>query len=420
MGWVNRLPPALRRRDFASLWGAVLLLGVGGQMAAVAIGWQVYSIRHDPLDLGLIGLMEFIPLPLLALPAGTLADHVSRRGILAASLVIDVAVMCVLVAVSLSGAKQLWPFLALAFATGVAGAIGAPPARALTATLVPSELIASAMALRSLAFQTAIVAGPALGGVLFAIRPELPYAAAAVLCIAGLVCVLVVREPPVERDPTAEQLGWHTVLAGIHFIRRSPMLLGAISLDLFAVLFGGAVALLPLFAQSILHTGPVGLGFLRSAPAIGAIAAGLWLTRHPLKRHVGHTLLVVVGVFGASMVVFGLSDSFALSMVALAVSGFVDMISMNIRGAAVALGTPDALRGRVLAVEMVFISASNELGAFESGVAAKLFGAVTSVVAGGVITIGLALSWARMFPALARIDRLEDVRPAPLEAEAVA
>jgi len=315
-----------------------------------------------------------------------------------------------LVAVSLNGAKQLWPFLVLAFVTGIAGAVGAPPARALSATLVPAELIASAMALRSIAFQAAIVAGPALGGLLFAIRPEAPYIAAGVLFVAGLVCVLAVREPPVERDPAAT-LGWESLLGGIHFIRRSPMLLGAISLDLFAVLFGGAVGLLPLFAQSILHTGPVGLGVLRSAPAIGAIAAGIWLTRHPLQRHAGRTLLIVVAVFGASMIVFGLSESFALSMVALAVSGFVDMISMNIRGAAVALGTPDALRGRVLAVEMVFISASNELGAFESGVAARLFGAVTSVVAGGVITIGLAAGWLRLFPALAHIDRLEDVRP---------
>lgn len=411
---LTRLPPALRRKDFASLWVAVLVLGLGGQMAAVAIGWQVYAIHRDPLDLGLIGLMEFLPLPLLALPAGTLADRVSRRGILAVSLVIDIAVMGALIAVSLSGARQLWPFLALAFATGIAGAIGAPPARALTATLVPIDLIASAMALRSLAFQAAIVAGPALGGVLFAVRPEAAYATAAAMCIAGLACVLAVREPPVERDPAAEQLGWRSVLGGIHFIRSSPMLLGAISLDLFAVLFGGAVALLPLFAVSILHTGPVGLGLLRSAPAVGAIAAGLWLTRRPLKRNAGHTLLVVVAAFGVSMVVFGLSHSFALSMVALAVSGFADMISMNIRGAAVALGTPDALRGRVLAVEMVFISASNELGAFESGVAAKLLGAVTAVVAGGVVTIGLATSWIKLFPALTRIDRLEDVRPAPL------
>jgi MFS family permease len=417
VGWADRLPPALRRKDFASLWVAVLVLGLGGQIAAVAIGWQVYAIHRDPLELGLIGLLEFIPLPLLALPGGALADRVSRRMILAVSLVIDVAVMAALVVVSLSGARQLWPFLALAFVTGIAGALGAPSARALTATLVPVDLIASAMALRSLAFQAAVVAGPALGGVLFVIRPELAYATAAGLCLAGLVVVLAVSEPPVERDPTAE-LGLRSLLGGIRFIRGSPMLLGAISLDLFAVLFGGAVSLLPLFARSILHTGPVGLGVLRSAPATGAIVAGLWLTHSPIRRSAGRTLLVVVGAFGASMVVFGLSHSFALSLVALAASGFADMISVNIRSAAVALSTPDVLRGRVLAVEMVFISASNELGAFESGLAAKLFGAVTSVVAGGALALGLALGWVRMFPALSRIDRLDDVRPAPLDAGA--
>ena len=410
MSWLDRLPPALRRRDFASLWVAVLVLNLGSQMAAVAIGWQVYAIHRDPLELGLIGLMEFIPLPLLALPGGTLADRVSRRMILAVSLVIDIAVMAALVVVSLSGARQLWPFLVLAFVTGIAGALGAPSSRALTATLVPVELIASAMALRSLAFQGAVVAGPALGGVLFVFGPELVYGLAALLCLAGLVYVLAVSEPPVERDPSAE-LGLRSLLGGIRFIRSSPMLLGAISLDLFAVLFGGAAALLPLFARSILHTGPVGLGLLRSAPAAGAIVAGIWLTRRPLRRKTGRTLLLVIAAFGASMVVFGLSHSFSLSLVALAASGCADMISVNIRSAAVALGTPDALRGRVLAVEMVFISASNELGAFESGLAAKLFGAVTSVVAGGAFAFGLALSSIKLFPTLSRIDRLDDVRP---------
>jgi MFS family permease len=410
---LTRLPPALQRKNYAALWVVVVVTGLGGQMAAVAIGWQVYSIHRDPLDLGLIGLMEFIPLPLLALPAGTLADRVSRRLILTVALVMDIAVMSALIVVSLSGARELWPFLALAFATGVGGAIGSPPARALSATLVPAELIASAMALRSLAFQMAVVVGPAIGGFLFAIRPEAAYGTAALMSAIGIGCLLVVNEPPVERDPSAEQLGLRTVLGGIHFIRGSPMLLGAISLDLFAVLFGGAVALLPLFARSILHTGPIGLGFLRSAPAAGAIAAGLWMTRRPLKRHVGHRLLIVVAAFGASMVVFGLSHSFALSMVALAVSGFADMISMNIRGTAVALGTPDSVRGRVMAVEMVFISASNELGAFESGVAAKLLGAVTAVVAGGAVTIGLAAGWLRFFPALAGINRFEDVKAEP-------
>jgi hypothetical protein len=221
---------------------------------------------------------------------------------------------------------------------------------------------------------------------------------------SGAVEQTEVGEPP----PRLQSL-----LAGIRFVRRTPVLLGAITLDLFAVLFGGAVALLPVFARSVLHTGPVGLGLLRSAPAVGALIAGVILARRPLQGHAGRTLLVVVGIFGVSMVVFGLSTSFLLSAAALAVSGFADMFSMNIRSTTVALATPDALRGRVNAVEMVFISASNELGAFESGVAASLIGAVPAVVLGGVATIALAAVWAKVFPPLARIDRLEELRPAP-------
>jgi MFS family permease len=406
----NRLPPSFGVRDFRLLWVTTLLTGIATQMVAVAVGWQVYAIHRNPFDLGLIGLMEFLPLPLLALPAGQLSDRVSRRLVIAVSILLDTGVVALLVAVSLAGAHRLWPFLVLAAATGVSSAIGWPALRALTPTLVSMDLLPGAMALRTIAFQAATVAGPAIGGALFTIRPEVVYASAAGFFLVGLGCTLTMRIPPVERD--VEPLGLASVLAGLRFIRRTQMILGAISLDLFAVLFGGAVALLPLFARSILHTGPIGLGVLRSAPAAGAIAAGIWLTRRPLQRNAGRTLLVVVAAFGASMVVFGLSHSFALSAAALAVSGFVDMISMNIRGTTVAVATPDALRGRVLAVEMVFISASNELGAFESGVAASLLGAVTAVVAGGVFTIGLAASWLRLFPSLAHIDRLEDVRPA--------
>ena len=355
MAFVNRLPPALQRRDYSLLWIATLVTGFGSQMVAVAVGWQVYAIHRNPFDLGLIGLMEFIPLPLLALPAGQLADRVSRRLVIAGSLAVEIVTVSLLIVVSLAGARQLWPFLVLAAATGSAAALGWPALRALPAVLVPMELIPSAMALRSIAFQAAIVVGPAVGGALFTIRPEVVYGTAVGLLVVGLFCALAMRVPAVDAE--TEPLGWQSVLAGIRFIRSTPMLLGAISLDLFAVLFGGAVALLPVFARSILHTGPLGLGLLRSAPAVGAIAAGIWLTRRPLQRNAGRTLLVVVAAFGASMVVFGLSHSFALSLVALAVSGYVDMISMNIRGTTVALATPDALRGRVLAVEMVFISA---------------------------------------------------------------
>jgi len=408
----HRLPPVLRRRDYALLWTALVAMGLGSQMVAVAVGWQVYAIHRSAFDLGLIGLLEFVPLPLLALPAGHIADRFSRRTIFAASLALSVAVTLGLLAVSLTASHRLWPFLALAVATGVATAVGTPAARALPPMLVPLDLIQSAMALRSIAFQVGFAAGPAVGGLLFAVRPELTYATAAGLLGLGFAAALEVQEPPVAAREAAERApasGLANLLAGFRFVRRTQVLLGAISLDLFAVLFGGAVALLPLFARSVLHTGPVGLGVLRTAPAFGALAAGVLLAQRPLGGRVGRTLLIAVAAFGASMVVFGLSHSFALSFAALGVSGFVDMISMNIRSTAVALATPDELRGRVLAIEMVFISASNELGAFESGVAAAVLGAVTAVVAGGGITIGLAATWGLLFPALAGIDRFDDV-----------
>jgi MFS family permease len=409
----KRLPPVMQQRDYALLWVALLVMAFATQMTAVAVGWQVYAIHDNPFDLGLIGLAEFLPLLLLALPAGHVADRFSRRHVFAVSLVVEVAVACLLLAVTLAGAHQLWPFLVLAAATGVAGALGAPAGRSIPPEIVSAELLPSAMAFRSIAGQAAVIGGPAIGGVLFAVRPELVYALAAGLLAAGLGCILALGSRRLATTPTVGErvAGLRGLLAGIGFIRRTPVLLGAISLDLFAVLFGGAVALLPVFSRSILHTGPEGLGVLRSAPAVGALLAGAMLTRRPLGRNAGRTLLIVVAVFGLSMVVFGLSRWFALSLVALAVSGFADMISMNIRSTTTALATPDPLRGRVNSVENVFISASNELGAFESGVAAALLGAVPAVVAGGVVTIGIAAVWPRLFPALARVDRLEEVHP---------
>jgi MFS family permease len=405
----RHLPPVLHRRDYALLFVALLAMGLGSQMVVVAVGWQVYAIHHSAFDLGLIGLFEFLPLPILALPAGHLADRFSRRSVFAASLALAVAITVGLLVVSLTAADELWPYLLLAAATGIATAVGTPAARALPPMLVPPDLLGNAMALRSIAFQIGFTVGPAIGGLLFAVRPELAYGTAAALLACGLVCVAAIREPPAAEAAEAPGLGLDDLLAGFRFMRRTPVVLGAVALDLFAVLFGGAVALLPLFAQSILHTGPFGLGVLRTAPAIGALLAGVMLAKRPLGGRVGRTLLVVVAVFGASMIVFALSSSFALSFAALAVSGFADMISMNIRSTTVALATPDELRGRVLAIEMVFISASNELGAFESGIAAALLGAATAVVAGGVITIGLAASWTFLFPSLAAIDRFEDV-----------
>jgi Transmembrane secretion effector len=389
---------------------AIVAMGFGREMVLVAVGWQVYGISRNPLHLGLVGLAEFLPLPLLALPAGELADRLSRKLVFIASLAIDAAITALLIVVSLGGADTLWPFLALSFASGCAAALGNPAARSMPPTLVPRELLTSALAIRSTVGQGTVVTGPALGGLLFSVRPELAYGTGVVLFLVAIAAVSTIRPRAVEQVPelaAGTRLGG--LLAGLRFVRRTPVLLGAISLDLVAVLFGGAVALLPLFARDILEVGPVGLGILRSAPAVGALVAGIMLTRRPLGDRAGRTLLIVVSVFGASMIVFGFSRSFALSFGALAVGGFSDMISMNIRATITALATPDGVRGRVNAVEMVFISASNELGAFESGAAAALVGAVPAVVIGGTITILCALAWPRLFPEMARIGRLESL-----------
>ena len=379
------------------------------QMAQVAIGWQVFHIRHQVLDLGLVGLAEFIPLPLLALPAGHLADRLSRRMLLAVATALDTAVIGGLLAFTLLGPRVVWPFFVLAFGTGIASALGAPAGRAMTPSLVPPEMLSPALAMRSVAFQISGIAGPALGGFLFFVRPDLVYEVSAALSFAALVCILGMRA---GREPASDEApGLKSVFDGIRLIRRTPVMLGAISLDLFAVLLGGAVALLPVFASDVLHVGKIGLGLLRSAPAVGALVASVILVRRPIGRLAGRKMLGVVATFGVCMVVFGLSRSMWLSLLALTVSGGVDLVSVVLRSTILPMVTPDELRGRVNAVEMVFISASNELGAFESGVAAALIGAVPAVVLGGIATIVIAAAWTRLFPSLASVDRLDELRP---------
>jgi MFS family permease len=409
----RRLPPALQIRSFSLLWTALLTNGLASQMLAVAIGWQVYAIRRNPLDLGLVGLMEFVPLPLLALPAGQIADRLPRRAVTAGAYMLNIAIAILLLVVTIGGATRLWPFLAIAAVSGVANVIGNPAARALTPELVPHELLPGALALRSVAGQIGVIAGPALGGIIFAVEPVAVYATAAGLLTLSLVAILAMQ--PVARSlVTTEPPSWDSLVAGVRFIFGARMLLGAIGLDLFGVLLGDSIALAPVFARSILHVGPVGLGLLRTAPAVGALASAVLLARRPLHTPAGRTLLVVVGTFGVSMIVFGLSKSLPLSLAALCVSGFVDMISVNIRQTAVTMLTPPHLQGRVSAVEWVFISASNELGAFESGALARLIGTVPAVVAGGGAMIGVAAGWSRAFPALARMGKLADLRPEPV------
>jgi MFS family permease len=408
-------PSPFRHRDFALFWLAFVGTGVAMSMAQVAIGWQVYAVRENPLDLGLIGLAEFLPLLLFALPAGHVADRFPRRTVYALMVTVDIVVFASLLAVTLGGADRVWPFFALAFLTGSGSAFGAAAGRALTPSLVPQEILVSALAQRSIAFQLSLVVGPAAGGLLFAVRAELVYIVAICLSVVALGCVLSLRK---GREPavSAGTADFGEVLAGVRLIRRTRVLFGAISLDLFAVLFGGAVALLPVFAKDILDVGPAGLGLLRTAPAIGSFVAALALARFPVRRRAGPTLLVVVACFGACMVVFGLSREMWLSLLALALAGAFDLVSVVLRSTILPLVTPDEVRGRVNAVEMVFIGASNELGAFESGLAAALIGAVPAVVVGGIATIAVAGIWWKLFPALARVDRLDELRPVAVEA----
>jgi MFS family permease len=417
-------------RDFRLWWLAILCMWLSLQMLEVAIGWEVYAQHGSALDLGWIGLAEFVPMFVLALPAGQLADRAPRRLVFAGSLLIGAGVGVGLALVSGSGDTSVAPYLALAAGAGTSMAIGTPAARALPPTLVPPELLQSAMTLRSIATQAGQVTGPALGGLLYGVSPSLVYLLAAGACLVAAALVMAMHPAqaadvaPADSDDAresedgAESQGadLHSVLEGLRFVRHTPILLGAILLDLLAVLFGGAVALLPIFAKSILHVGAAGLGVLRAAPAVGALLAAAVITRRPIAGRAGRLLLTVVFIYGACIVVFGLSRSYPLSLAALAVSGFVDLYSMNIRSTTVALASPDRLRGRVNAVEMVFISASNQLGYFESGLAAALVGVIPAVVGGGIMTMLIAASWGRLFPALAAVDRLEAIRPEPVTA----
>ena len=399
-------------RGFAFLWTALLTNGFATQMIVVAIGWQVYTIRHRPLDLGLVGLAEFLPLPLLALPAGQLADRVSRRTVSALASGIQVLIVFVLLAITAVGPHSIWPFLGVGVLNGVASAVGTPAQRALTPELVPTELLQGAIALRSVAGQIGLVAGPAIGGVIFAIEPLAVYAIAGALLVAAGAATLGLPRTMTRRD--VEAIDRDSLVAGIRFIRQKRVVLGAILLDLVAVLFGDAIALAPVFAKTILDGGPVVLGALRTAPSVGALIAGLLITRRPLAFPAGRTLLLVVASFGVATIVFGLSRSLPLSLAMLGITGFVDMISMNIRATTVAVLTPLSLQGRVSAVEWVFISASNELGAFESGAMAALLGTVRAVVLGGVLMVGFAASWPRLFPALSRLGPLDELEPEPV------
>lgn len=376
------------------------------QMLMVGVGWQIYALTNSVFDLGMVGLVGFIPQVLLVLVVGQVADHFDRRKIGRVCL----AVECVTVALLALGSAQGWLTrehiygLVLCFAS--ARAFESPTLMALLPTLVSEAALPRAVSLAAAAMQTAIITGPAIGGWLYVFGPQALYGTAAALCAAACVLVSLIEPPakaPVKREwPTMESL-----FGGITFIRQNPVVLGAISLDLFAVLLGGATALLPVFARDILHTGPVGLGLLRSAPAAGALAMSFWLARHPITSGTGKKLFACVAGFGAATIAFGLSENFSITMAALVMLGASDMVSVVIRSSLVQLETPDAMRGRVNAVNSLFICTSNQLGEFESGVTAAWFGVVPAVVLGGCGTLIVAALWMRLFPALAKRDRLQ-------------
>jgi len=374
-------------------------------MLMVAVGWQMYELTGQAWDLGLVGLYQFLPALLLTLVAGHVADRVHRARIVAACVLAQGLVAAVLVVATLGGWVSRDWLLWLSVVLGTARAFQMPAQQALTPVLVPPAMLPRAMAFSSAGMQAAIIGGPALGGVIFVAGATAVYLCCAALFALGIVQILRVHYE--HEPPPQEPVSLGTLMAGVRFIWERKVVLGAVSLDLFAVLLGGAVALLPIYAKDVLHVGPWGLGLLRAAPAAGALLMSVLLTRWPMDRHVGRKLLLAVAVFGLATLVFGVSTSLWLSLAALAVSGAADMVSVVVRQTLVQLETPDAMRGRVSAVNSVFIGASNQLGEFESGATAALLGPVGSVVLGGVGTVLVAALWFKGFPQLAQRDHMQ-------------
>jgi MFS family permease len=400
------LPAPLRFPAFRAYFVARLAATIAQMAMVIVIGWQVYDIARQSmgveaaaLRLGLIGVVQFVPLFALSLVAGWTADRIDRRYIARAAVALELGCAATLAIVNASGANSLAWLYGIAALLGVARAFAGPALGALAPNLVPRDILPNAIALSSIAWQSGTVVGPAIGGYLYAVSPATPYEASAILFAVALVGLLLIG--PVDR-PRREKGGspWTEVGDGLRYVRRNRIVLGAISLDLFAVLLGGATAMLPIFARDILHTGPEGLGHLRAAPAVGATLTAAWFAFRPLKTNVGVKMLLAVGMFGAATVVFGLSTSMPLSLACLFLLGAADMLSVYVRQSLIQLYTPDAMRGRVGAVSTLFISASNELGEAESGFLAALVGPVVGVVGGGIGAIMVVGLWAWRFPEL--------------------
>ena len=391
-------------RSFLLYLCSRIIATLGVQMQGVAIGWQVYELTGNLLDLGLIGLAQFAPFVLLVLPAGEVADRRDRRRIITGCLLLQLVCALLLLGFSFSTLRAVWPIFAALTVFGAARAFMMPASQAILINIVPSESFGRAVAINSSMFHVAVIMGPMLGGFLYLGGPRLVYGVVAVLLGLSVVLMLLVRVRSLQSAPAAPaSLG--RVLEGLRFVRTRPVILGAISLDLFAVLLGGAVALLPAYAHDVLHADATGLGLLRAAPGVGAAATALVLAVRPVQRRVGVWMFAGVGVFGLATVALGQTERLWVALVALLLTGAGDMVSVYVRHILVQLETPDAIRGRVSAVNAVFIGASNELGEFESGLVAAWLGLLPAIVVGGLATLAVTLFWAWRFPSLSRMDR---------------
>jgi MFS family permease len=395
---------------FALFQLARFFIVLATEMQSVAVGWQVYEISKRPLDLGLVGLAQFLPGMVLFLVSGHVADRYDRRKLIVVCFSGYALCSALLFLVTVRGAHSVYPIYAVLILLGVVRSFSAPVSRAILPQLVPEQHFPNAVAWASSVFQCATILGPSLGGVLYAVSrgPAVVYAMAAGVGVAAAFATLQIKTQSKARP--REPISLTTVLAGFHYIWREKLILGSISLDLFAVLLGGAVALLPVYAREILLTGPLGLGILRTAPAVGAGAMAVYLAHKPMRRRVGATMLWCVAGFGVFTILFGISRSLILSLVALVLVGATDMVSVIVRATLIQIATPDEMRGRVNSVDMVFIGASNELGQFESGLTAHWFGTVPAVVLGGIGTLIVTAGWAWLFPELRNADKLTTVQ----------
>lgn len=395
---------AFRHASYVRFFLARFLTSFSTQIVSVAVGWQIYDLTRDPFSLGLIGLVQFTPSLLLILVTGSVADRYNRRMVMAICLMVATLCAAALLGLTASGLFVPLPVFAVLAVFGIARAFLGPASQSLAPNLVPAADLSNAIAWNSTATHTATIVGPVAGGLLYGVGPMVPYWVSLIFFMAAAATVLSIPKPP-QRTAGASK-SWASLMGGFRYIRAEKVVLGAISLDLFAVLLGGALALMPVFARDILTLGPWGLGLLRSAPGVGAVSMAVWLAAHPIRHRAGVLMLTGVGLFGLGTIVFGLSETAWLSVAALVVMGAADMISVYVRNTLVTLWTPDELRGRVNAVNMVFVGASNELGEFRAGTMAAVVGAVPAVVIGGVGTIVVSALWALRFPKLRRIDTL--------------